>query len=240
MKRLATTLSLTLLVLLGPLRSSIAFAAVPPTPPVIGFPTDESFETVQVAFTMSVYVQPDSVAVVWRDSNRDGLFDPSEPHWPMETLNSEGLAVVSVPLVLNAVNDNIYVHATRGGEISENVKVATVIQGTPFSAPPDAGPGAGAPFCAVGQVPAFVFGFAALSELLGPTMGQPTECEHTEAATGDAQQQTTQGLSFYRKSINTPTFTNGFEHWALTADGLVYWTGESIEPTPDAEPVQPR
>lgn len=100
-----------------------------------------------------------------------------------------------------------------------------------------------APFCAPGQAPQFVFGFKALSDELGEIMGEPLECEHAEAATGDAHQQTSKGLSFYRKSTNTPTFTNGWEHWALTAEGLVYWTGSSIDPPgtvfPEPLPVAP-
>jgi hypothetical protein len=35
---------------------------------------------------------------------------------------------------------------------------------------------------------------------------------------------------------NTPTFTTGFEHWALTAVGVVYWTGDSIDPPDSAQP----
>src|SRR5690349_11276756 len=67
----------------------------------------------------------------------------------------------------------------------------------------------GASFCKPGEVPAFTFGFAALKSQLGPTMGAPAECAHPNSANGDALQQTTTGLSFWRKSTNTPTFTNG-------------------------------
>ncbi len=94
------------------------------------------------------------------------------------------------------------------------------------------------PYCGPGQVPEFVFGFAALADALGATMGEPTECQHTDPGSGDALQQTTTGLSFYRASTNTPTFTNGAEHWALTANGLVYWTGDSIDPPDDAQTVE--
>ncbi|MBI4492874.1 MAG: hypothetical protein HY690_08795 [Chloroflexi bacterium] len=87
-----------------------------------------------------------------------------------------------------------------------------------------------APYCRSGQTPQFVFGFKALSDNLGERMGQPLECEHSEATTGDTHQRTTRGLAFYRKATNTPTFTNGFEHWALDAIGLLYWTGDSIDP----------
>ncbi len=93
------------------------------------------------------------------------------------------------------------------------------------------------PYCNRGQTPRFQFGFAALKAAIGAPMGEPVECEHTEVATGDAHQRTTTGLSFYRKNTNTPTFTNGFEHWALTPRGLVYWTGDSIDPPPEARPV---
>jgi uncharacterized protein YkwD len=87
-----------------------------------------------------------------------------------------------------------------------------------------------APHCEPGEPVAFVLGFAALQARLGDSMGQPLECEHANAENGDALQQTSTGLAFYRKSTNTPTFTTGFEHWALTAFGMVYWTGESIDP----------
>ena len=50
-------------------------------------------------------------------------------------------------------------------------------------------------------------------------------------------QQTTSGLAFYRKATNIPTFTNGWEHWGWTADGLVYWTGDAVDP-PGYEPVE--
>ncbi|MBV9169740.1 MAG: HNH endonuclease [Chloroflexi bacterium] len=48
--------------------------------------------------------------------------------------------------------------------------------------------------------------------------------------TGDTLQDTTSGLAFWRKSTNTPTFTNGDTHWALTPTGFISWTGSSIDP----------
>jgi len=53
----------------------------------------------------------------------------------------------------------------------------------------------------------------------------------------DTEQNTTAGLAFWRKATNTPTFTNGFDHWALTSTGLVYWTGDSIDPPRTAAAV---
>jgi ABC-type Fe3+-hydroxamate transport system substrate-binding protein len=44
------------------------------------------------------------------------------------------------------------------------------------------------PYCAPGQMPAFSFGFAIVSETLGTSMGEPTECAHAEVASGDTYQ----------------------------------------------------
>ena len=88
--------------------------------------------------------------------------------------------------------------------------------------------------CATNAMPSFSFGFAALKQQLGARMGDPLTCESTSVATGDSLQQTTRGLARYVKSTNTPTFTSGVEHWALTRDGVVYWMGRSPEPPADA------
>ena len=87
-----------------------------------------------------------------------------------------------------------------------------------------------APYCAAGESPTFVLGFADLKSQVGDAMGDPIECEHTNPDNGDALQQTTTGLAFYRMATNTPTFTNGNEHWGLTESGLVTWTGNDIDP----------
>ncbi len=73
--------------------------------------------------------------------------------------------------------------------------------------------------CPPGQVPRFVFGFAELQARLGPAiMGFPLTCEFADPnGTGDVLQLPTQGLAFWRKRTNTPTFTDGATHWALTA-----------------------
>ena len=100
------------------------------------------------------------------------------------------------------------------------------------AAPAIASPAAGQSnaFCESDQSPEFVLGFAALRARVGDPMGEPIECEHANAENGDSLQRTTHGLSFYRKSTNTPTFTDGFSHWGLTVDGLVGWTGSSVDP----------
>ena len=85
-------------------------------------------------------------------------------------------------------------------------------------------------FCDPGQVPEFRFGFAQLRAQLGATMGEPIECEHPSSENGDTLQQPTPGLAFYRQATNTPTFTDGWRHWGLTAEGLVAWEGESVDP----------
>jgi hypothetical protein len=78
--------------------------------------------------------------------------------------------------------------------------------------------------------PAFYYGFADLRAQLGNVMGNPTECEHAIHVDGDTRQRTTTGYAYYRKSDNVPTFTNGWDHWALTADGLVHWSGYVVDP----------
>src|SRR5919202_1053151 len=96
-------------------------------------------------------------------------------------------------------------------------------------------------FCQPGQQPRYVFGFADLQARLGDWMGSPLTCEFPDPnGTGDVHQRTTKGLAFWRKRTNTPTFTNGSEHWALTASGPVYWTGPSVDPPPNAVPLGPR
>jgi hypothetical protein len=79
--------------------------------------------------------------------------------------------------------------------------------------------------CAPGQVPAFSLGLASLHARIGSVMGDPLECEHADPATGMTMQQTTTGLALYRSDTNTPMFTNGREHWALTPEGVSHWSG---------------
>jgi len=70
-------------------------------------------------------------------------------------------------------------------------------------------------------MPAFSFGFAVLSETLGTSMGEPTECAHAEVASGDTYQQTTKGMAIYRRAENAPAFVSVMRRWTLTAEGLV-------------------
>jgi hypothetical protein len=56
------------------------------------------------------------------------------------------------------------------------------------------------------------------------------ECEHVTSPSGDTQQQTTTGLLAYTKASNTVSFTDGWRHWALTAQGYVTWEGPQSEP----------
>lgn len=94
------------------------------------------------------------------------------------------------------------------------------------------------PHCPAGQSPRFVLGFEQLEAQLGATMGEPTTCEYPDPnGTGDTLQETTTGLAFWRKSTNIPTFTDGWDHWALTPRDLIHWTGESIDPPGAAAPA---
>jgi hypothetical protein len=110
------------------------------------------------------------------------------------------------------------------------IVVAAVLAWSAFGAAPSVS-AQDATSCTAGQAPRFVFGFADLKAHIGEPMGSPVTCEFSDPnGTGDVHQRTTTGLAFWRKSTNTPTFTNGFEHWAITAVGSVTWTGSSIDP----------
>ena len=87
-----------------------------------------------------------------------------------------------------------------------------------------------APFCPPGQPARFLFGIGELKERLGPIMGEPLECEHINPANGDTLQHTTTGLAYYRPAINTPIFTNGTAHYALSGGQLLLWENDSAEP----------
>ncbi|MDQ3811395.1 MAG: hypothetical protein M3336_14000, partial [Chloroflexota bacterium] len=85
--------------------------------------------------------------------------------------------------------------------------------------------------CPAGAIPRLTFGFADLKARLGEVMGEPLTCEFADpSGSGDMHQQTTRGLAFWRKSTNTPTFTNGTDYWARTAAGWLEWQGASIDP----------
>jgi hypothetical protein len=85
--------------------------------------------------------------------------------------------------------------------------------------------------------PSFVHGAAALKAALGARMGDASECERVVDTAGNTEQKTTTGLAYYRAGSNVTVFTNGFEHWALTPNGLVHWTTGEVEPPPNAEPA---
>ena len=87
-------------------------------------------------------------------------------------------------------------------------------------------------------LPRYIHGVATLKAVVGTDMGEPLECERVTDAAGDTEQRTTTGLAYYRAASNTVGFTNGWDHWALTGDGAVHWTGQGVEPPPDAELVR--
>ena len=87
-------------------------------------------------------------------------------------------------------------------------------------------------------LPRFVHGIATLKAVVGTDMGEPVECERVIDAGGDTEQQTTTGLAYYRAASNTVAFTNGWDHWALTHNGAVHWTGQELDPPANAQPVR--
>ncbi len=85
--------------------------------------------------------------------------------------------------------------------------------------------------------PTFQYGFAELKTRLGPRMGEAIDCEHPIHVNGDTRQTTTTGYAYYRKGSNIPTFTDGWRHWALIEGGLVYWTGDVVDPPSPSPPA---
>ncbi|MGB0386418.1 MAG: alpha/beta hydrolase family protein [Ardenticatenaceae bacterium] len=82
-------------------------------------------------------------------------------------------------------------------------------------------------YCAPGQEPAFVLGFAELKEEYGGWVGDPVECEHYDAK-GNAYQKTTRGLLYYDKAAGQPGFVS--ESWLLPdSAGPIPTAAEYIE-----------
>jgi hypothetical protein len=131
-------------------------------------------------------------------------------------------------------------HASAGPIMSTNALAAAPPPSSPARPTPAASkPAASGTRCPTGVMPRFVAGFANIKSHLGDLVGDPTTCEFADPnGTGDVLQQTSRGLAFWRKSSNTPTFTNGNAHWALTSGGWVTWTGSSIDP-PTASAADP-
>src|SRR5579864_6657634 len=66
----------------------------------------------------------------------------------------------------------------------------------------------------------FILGFAALHDLLPSVVGDCVTNELYDPTTGDALQQTTNGLLVWRKSDNWTAFTDGFQSWVNGPLGL--------------------
>lgn len=94
--------------------------------------------------------------------------------------------------------------------------------------------GATAAACVPSQ-PRFLGHLAILRAAVGSAMGDPLECERSIDTQGNTQQQTTTGLAYWRKQLNTTVFTTGWEHWAQRSDGtVVYWASNAVDPPLDA------
>ncbi len=63
-----------------------------------------------------------------------------------------------------------------------------------------------ATYCAAGQMPQFVLGFAELAAELGEEAGEPLECEHHDGE-GNGYQMTTTGMMYWEKSTSELSFT---------------------------------
>ena len=169
------------------------------------------------------------------------------PHVHME-LHAGGRGSSPVPFGAPEGLPLEWLDLPASGAANEHVGVAVLVSSNTLSdAPPQptpapratparpasgpAAPGAAGTRCLAGDAPRYVFGFADLKAYLGDAMGDPLTCEFADPnGTGDVHQQTSRGLAFWRKSTNTPTFTDGWDHWGRTEAGWVAWTGDSIDP----------
>jgi hypothetical protein len=97
-------------------------------------------------------------------------------------------------------------------------------------------------YCAADETPSFTAGFAQLKAELGPIMGDPVECAHADDiyARGGISQGTTAGIVVYLPEQNVSSFflPDMSEHWALTEEGVVYWSGSTygVWPPPRRDP----
>ena len=90
------------------------------------------------------------------------------------------------------------------------------------------------------SAPVFVGKMASLKAALGERMGAPVECERVTDSDGNTQQGTTQGLAYYRKKSELACFTTGWDHWAIRpGSGVLVWTGDAVEPPPNAPIASP-
>jgi hypothetical protein len=142
----------------------------------------------------------------------------------VQLTRDSGQVLQFLPLQVQAV-------ATATPRPQSALPVVAAAKPTPLASPT---PGAGV--CTADR-PSFVGGMAALKATLGPSMGEPLECERPIDDQGDTQQNTTTGLAYYRSKLNVACFTTGWDHWGIRNGGLIYWTGDSVDPPADAAPV---
>jgi hypothetical protein len=99
---------------------------------------------------------------------------------------------------------------------------------------------AGGSSCAPTEAVQFGPDFLGLHAQLGDLMGLPTSCEQA-SGNGDLVQATTTGVAVYRAQTGSAFFASGEQHWALTDDELVSWTGnwhQGMAPPLAAEPTE--
>ena len=89
-------------------------------------------------------------------------------------------------------------------------------------------------YCNADQLPVFSLGFADLKAYVGDAMGDPVTCEYGDPnGSADVYQDTTTGTTVFRAATSASIFTAGSDHWAITTDGPVSWSGPDIDPPAD-------
>jgi hypothetical protein len=138
-----------------------------------------------------------------------------------------GVEVVGLAQDSQGVEDRAWLNVGR-----QHDRLRTLVQALPIAGP----------FCEPGQPVAYPIWFAVLRAHLGEAMGDPTECPHVDEANGHLFQATTAGVGEVPAATGLPAFTNGWDHWALTSQGMVHWTGAESSPPQGSEilPVKPQ
>lgn len=89
-------------------------------------------------------------------------------------------------------------------------------------------------YCNPDQAPVFSLGFADLKAYVGDPMGDPVTCEYGDPnGSGDVYQDTTTGSTVFRAATADSIFTADDNHWAMTIDGPLSWSGPDTNPPAD-------
>jgi hypothetical protein len=94
-------------------------------------------------------------------------------------------------------------------------------------------------YCALGERPGFSAQFDPFTKLFPALVQDPRTCVHPDpVGSGDLHVLTALGLAYWRQNSDSLHFTwnrgEGQEHWALLDGRVLWWMGDSTDPSSDA------